>query len=942
MINLNEIAAKWQAEWEEKRIFEADASANKKKFFAHFTYPYVNAYPHIGHFYTLMQADIMARYKRLRGFNVLMPQGWHATGSPIISAATRVKEREEKQIKMMKEMGITDENELKKFEEPKYWIEFFAPEFKKDFNSIGVSIDWRRNYITTSLNPHYDKFIRWQFRKLKELNYVIKGRFPVAWCPKENAPVGDHDRLAGEGETPKDFIWVKFRIKDSDLIIMVGTTRPDALLGQTHLWVDPDATYTIVKVNDEKWVVGIEAVKKIEQQYAKPEVIGTITSKELIGKWAKGPLVDYELYIVPAWFIDANIGSGIVYSALEDPVDLVEIQHIQSHPEIVEKYRMDWKVIEQLKPISIIEIPGMGDNLGQEMIDEFGIKSPQDKEKLEEAKGKLNRVVFRKGVMKKNCGKYAKLSVPRAQAVINRDIIEANDAVMFYELSGKIVCRCLAECGVKIVSDQWFMAYGNKEWKQLAHNCLVKVRLYPEIPRQQLDYTIDWLRDWACTREKGLGTRLPWDEKWLIESLSDSTIYFAFYPIAHIIQKINPELINDAVFDYIFLGKGKKPSIQDIDKMKEEFEYWYPIDFNTSGKDLIQNHIAFSLFNHSAIFPEDKWPAGIRINGWVTIDDQKMSKSLGNIILLRNIVKQFSPDAARVTIAYGGEGLNDPNWDSEFAASIKDGLLQFYDYCALNYNKGTDRYDYAEKWLESQLNSLIKSATELMDDAYFRSALRVCYFELHRKVRTYFKLTKNKANKELMNRVIESQLIMLCPYAPFVCEEIWHEIGKEGSICLAKWPEHDEDKIDKIIDYTGEVIENTKKDIYAVLKLLKKETPEKITLFVAEEWKYSFIGFLKKELESTKDAALIIKKIAATELKIHGREISSLIPQLVKNTSKIPEFVLSQNSELKLMQDAAGMYKDELKTEIEVVKAQDSKNPKAKNAMPFKVAILVE
>jgi leucyl-tRNA synthetase len=942
MLDLNEISRKWQKKWEEAKIFEADADPKKKKFFSHFTYPYVNAYPHVGHFYTLMQADIMARYKRLQGFNVMLPQGWHATGSPIISAAQRVVEREEKQLKILASMGIKKEKELKKFEKPEYWIEFFAPEFKKDFQAIGTSTDWRRNFITTSLNPHYDKFIRWQFKKLKEKDYVIKGRFPVVWCPKDNTPVGDHDRSEGEGETPKEFIWIKFRLKNSDLIMLVGTTRPDALWGQTHLWVDPDATYSIVKVKGEKWVVGKDAVKKIEHQYANAEVVGKITSKELIGKWAKGPLVDYELYIIPAWFIDANVGSGIVYSALEDPVDLAEMQHIQSNPKIVKKYNLDQKVTDKLKPISIISVPGMGDDLGQEMIDKYKIKSPKDKDRLEEAKGELNRIVFRKGVMKSNCGKYANLSVPNAQNALNKDLQEANDAVMFYELSGKIVCRCLTECTVKIVSDQWFIAYGNSEWKKLAHNALDKLKLYPEVPRQQLSNAIDWLRNWACTREKGLGTRLPWDEKWLIESLSDSTIYFAFYPIAHIIQKIDPNLIDDNLFDYVMLGKGKRPNIPDIGRMREEFEYWYPFDFNTSGKDLIQNHISFSLFNHSAIFPKEKWPKGLRINGWVTINDEKMSKSAGNIILLREMIKVYSPDAARLTIAYAGEGMSDPNWDGDFASSSMSRLSQLHDFCIENYNKGASRQDYAEKLFESHLNRVIKSTTCMMEDAMFRSALQSGYFEMQRVIRQYLKLTNNNPNKKLMSKAIESQILMIAPFTPFICEEIWNKIGKKGFISVSEWPKYDESKIDKKVMYIEGVIESTRKDIYAIIKLSKIENPKKVKFLISEKWKYNFIDELKKELEKTKEPGKIIKSLMQTELKKHGKEISRLVPNLIKNNSKIPEFTLDQETEIKLMKNAAELYKEEMKLGFEIITAENSKDPKAKQAMPGKAAILIE
>ena len=111
--NFKTVEKKWQKKWEEKKIFEPKVN-NQKKFFVTFPYPYLNGYMHIGHFFSLMRVEAFARYKRLRGFNVLFPQGWHATGSPLISAARRVKEKEPKQLKIMKDMGIKD-SEIRKF-----------------------------------------------------------------------------------------------------------------------------------------------------------------------------------------------------------------------------------------------------------------------------------------------------------------------------------------------------------------------------------------------------------------------------------------------------------------------------------------------------------------------------------------------------------------------------------------------------------------------------------------------------------------------------------------------------------------------------------------------------------------------------------------------------------------------------------------------------------
>lgn len=793
-INFAKIEKKWQDRWAKEKIFEADGDKKREKFFVSFPIPYINGYQHLGHLYTLMRVEAFARYKRLRGFNVLFPQGWHATGSPIINAAKRIAEKEPTQMKIMESMGLK-KNEIKKFEDPKYWIKFFAPEYKLDYQRLGMSVDWRREFYTTSLNPHYDKFIQWQFRKLKEKGYCIKGKFPVVWDPKENVAVGDHARIEGEGVTTQDFIWAKFRMKDSDLIIMAGTTRPDALYGQTHLWIDPNGEYVVAQVGEEKWVVGKNVVEKIGNQYKDFKVLRDIGPKELMGKWARGPLVDYDTYIVPAWFIDASVGSGIVYSALEDPVDLYELKKIHSNMDMLSEYSLDKKVVGKLKPIPIISVSGMGENLGEEIGKEFGITSPDEKDKVELAKGELNRRVFRKGVMKKNCGECAGMSVPQCQEFLKKSLIKSGDAVMFYELTGKVVSRSLAECVVKVVDDQWFIDYGNKAWKKEAAKCLKGLRLYPEKTRSQFEYVIGWLHEWACTREAGLGTKLPWDEKWLIESLSDSTIYMAYYTIAHMIKDFDVEKIDDKFFDYILLGKGKGK--KDLDKLRAEFEYWYPMDFRNSGKDLVQNHLTFFMFNHVAIFPKKHWPKGIGANGWVTVDGQKMSKSLGNMIPVRDVVNEFGADAARLTILNGGEGIDDPNWETALAKSLGPKFKRFYSVIVDNYGKGRAGVAGVDSATESRSNELLKEILELMEETKFRSAIQKSFFTYWKVIKDYLSETKGDPNKQIFEELCRNFAIMLSPFCPHIAEELWEKIGGEGFISLAEWPKADESKIKK-------------------------------------------------------------------------------------------------------------------------------------------------
>ncbi|MBI2134067.1 leucine--tRNA ligase [Candidatus Woesearchaeota archaeon] len=951
MLDFNRIAEKWQKKWEESKVFQSEAD-ERPKFYVAIVYPYMSGLLHLGHLFTYTFSEVALRYKKMRGYNVLAKYGYHCTGTPIIAAAQRVKEGEPGQIETLKKMGINEE-EIPKFADPEYWCEYFPKETLRDAKNMGFAIDERYAFRTTHLNQPYDSFITWQFNRLKEKGYVKQGRHPVVWCPKDNVPVGDHDRAEGEGETPKDFIWAKFRLKDSDLILMAGTTRPDALLGQTHLWIDPNSTYSIIRVDGEKWVVGKEAVKKIEQQYKKPGLIGEISSSDLIGKWTKGPMVDYDAYIVPAGFIEADVGSGIVYSALEDPVDLMEMQSIQANPDFVKKHKLDAEVVSKLKPISIINIPDLGENLGQEMLDKYKVRSPRDKQLLEEAKGELNRVVYRKGILKQNCGKYAGLTVPEAQAKIKKDLIESKDAVMFYELTGKVKCRCLTDCIVKMVEDQWFIEYNDPGWKKKAHECLATMKIYPEVVRKQFDYVIDWLDHWACTREYGLGTKLPWDNKWVIESLSDSTIQMAYGTVSKYLQNpgeygFKTDKLNDEFFDYVFLGKGNVKSVENstgiptgmIETMKKDFEYWYPFDFRNSAKDLVQNHLAFCIFNHVALFPEKHWPQAFAINGRIMVNNEKMSKSKGNFFTMRELYTKHGPDIVRLAAANAGEGVDDANYDMEFLETAKRKLSEHHSFINRSYGKGRKEELVIDRWLESKINENIKKATESMDNMMFKSGIFHCFLEMQRNMKWYIKRTNGSPNERIVKLYCESTVTMLAPFSPHFSEECWELMGKKGFVSNSPWPNANADSIKPELDQGEELVSGILSDIRAVIKLTKIEKPKEIKIIISQSWKYELFGQIRKIMESGKEPK--IKEILADMKFIqHAQEIQKFLPKMI-SSRKLPEAAISKEHEKKSLDEALSFMENELNSPIRIEDADSSTEQKSKQAIPGKPAILIK
>lgn len=830
-LNFKRIEEKWQKKWEEEGVFEASPD-ERKKFYLNFPYPYINAYQHIGHLFTLMRVEAFARYKRLRGFNVLFPQGWHVTGSPIVNAAKRVKEKEPKQIKIMKDMGISGK-EIKKFEKPEHWIKFFAPEFKKDYKSIGMSVDWRREFITSEINPHYDKFIRWQFRKLKEKEYCVKGKFPVVWDPIQNSAVGDHDRVEGEGVIPLEFLLVKHKLDEGKFIVS-ATLRPDTILGITNLYMNPEVEYVEAEVNGEVWIVSEFAAERLAEQDFEVKVIKKISGREFMG--LKTEEIDGHLVpILPATFLDPKFGTGLVHSVPSDSADdLIALYDLQKDEETLEKYELDKDEIGSIKPIPVLDTPDLGDIPAQTMLDKYGIKHQNERKKLDEIKEKLYKLSYYTATYNKKYEKFFSKNlygkkVEKGKALIQEEIISRGWGAVYYTLNEKVVSRGLNECVVKIVDDQWFIDYGNEKWKVDTKKALKKLKLYPEKSRQQFEYVIDWLHEWACTREGGLGTRLPWDEKWLIESLSDSTIYMAYYTIAHKIKEFNIEEIDDSFFDYVFLGKGN--GNKEWKELKEEFNYWYPTDFRNSGKDLIQNHLTFYLFNHVAIFPEKHWPAGIGVNGWVTVDGNKMSKSLGNMIPVREMVPKYGADACRTTILNGGEGMDDPNWETSFADSLGGKFLQINNSIEKYYGKGkSGKKGREERLAESRAMSLLKELSSDMDETMFRSAIHKILFGYWKVIRDYVNDTKEEPNKVVFDTLVRDFLVILSPFAPHICEEIWEKIGGKGFVSEADWPKIDEKKIDKRLEESAKIVDKTVSDILNILKIVKKG--EKVYLYV--------------------------------------------------------------------------------------------------------------
>ncbi|HVG37280.1 MAG TPA: class I tRNA ligase family protein, partial [Thermoplasmata archaeon] len=467
-VDLRRIEAKWQSAWEREHVYVARAEVGRPKWYSTVPYPYMNGYQHLGFGTSFLRAEFQSRFRRMLGYNVLHPQAFHCTGLPILGAAKRIAEKEPKQWEILRAMGIPD-REIPKFADPMHWIEVFPAATMDDLKALGAAVDWTRSFITTPLNPPYDAFVRWQFHRLKDGGYVRIDKHPVIWCPMDQAPIGDHDRLEGEGETPTEYTLLKFPLADGRLLV-AATIRPETVFGQTNLWIDPDAEYVVARVGDERWILNDLASKKLSEQGKSVAIESRIHGADLLGKDVVAPAINRAIPILPGSFIDQGRGTGIVTSVPSDaPDDYVALRDLQQDEALLDKYDLDPERIRAIQPISIIRTPGWGPLPGVEIVDRLGIRNQQDREKLEQAKAEVYKTGFYRGVLNENCGPYAGVRVEVAKDEIRKELTSKGQADMMYEPSGLVICRCLTPAIVKVVDNQWFLSYADPAWKAKVH-----------------------------------------------------------------------------------------------------------------------------------------------------------------------------------------------------------------------------------------------------------------------------------------------------------------------------------------------------------------------------------------------------------------------------------------------------------------------------------------
>jgi len=966
-IDWRSLELKWQGRWEEARIFEADPDPNRPKCFVTFPYPYMNGLLHVGHAFTATRVDAYARYKRMRGYNVLFPWAWHWTGATIAGQCERLKRKDPEMVRILTEADKVPPDLLDRLTDPVEMARYFTERGRMAVKRMGFSVDWRREFHTTSQHPHYNRFIEWQYRKLRELGFVARGTHPVVWCPSCQSFVGDHDRLEGEGVRPEEFTLMKFRLAGSEAYLVAATFRPETIFGATNMWLNPEAEYVEALVDGERWVVSAEAVGKLRDQGREVRVLRSFRGSELMGKTCLSPVDGRELPILPGWFVDPDYATGVVYSVpAHAPYDYLGLRDLKRQPEKLAELGVDPAVLDRIEPISMIELEGFGDYPAIELVEEMGIEDQHDP-KAEEATKMIYKKEFHEGTLKPICGEYAGKPVREVKAKLVEDFRARGIADGMWELPSRVVCRCGTKCHVKLLRDQWFLRYSDPGWKEKAKECVSKMSIYPEAARSWFLEVIDWYLDWPCARRMGLGTPLPWAPEWVVETLSDSTIYMAFYTIMRAIRAygIKPEQLTEEVLDYVFLGRGEPGEVAAgagldvgvLEEMRREFLYWYPVDLRNSAKELVPNHLTFFIFHHVALWPPELWPRAVGVNGMVMVDKKPMSKRKGNFVPIEDAVELYGADATRCALLLGAEGMDDPDWSDKAVRAVRSNLESFFNLVLELYGAegGPEEPGRPERWLLSVLQARIKTVSEALEELRTRTALSTAFYEVWNDLRWYLRRRGRRPHAPTIRRAVETWVKLMAPFAPHVCEELWERMGKKGFISLARWPEPDEALLDPEAEEAEGLVRGVLEDLAEVVRVLRVGRPRRICLYVASPWKWeAYLRALEEAGRGRLEVGPLIRSLMREpSLRARGKEVAQLARRLVEDVMDLPpgererRLELGALDELSILEEAADFLARETGAEEVLVFSEDDPERydpmgRAGMARPYRPAIYVE
>lgn len=792
--------------------------------------------------------------------------------------------------------GLPAENAaIKEGTHPKIYTETAINNFIAQQKMLGLSYDWSRIVITS--NPEYYKWNQYFFLKFLEKGLVYRKEAPVNYCEKCDTVLANEQVHNGKcwRHTSTDV-----QLKKLEQWFIKTTNYADGLLKDIEKLEWPHR----IKIMQENWIGKSEGL--IEQW----DVEGTKIQLETFTTWPHTTYGCTFMVIAPEHSIVQELVNGTKYEeGAKKFINKIKQQKLESK-EIkdkegffIGKYAINYATGLKM-PIYIAGFAIM--DYGTGIVKACPAHDKRDFEFAKQHNLKIIQVIKpKKGSINTNKEPY------------------------------------IGE-GVMVDADK-FTGMSTEKAREEFSNWAIKQK------RAKIE-TQYKLRDWLISRQRYWGTPIPIvycdscgivpvKEKDLPIKLPEKVSFGKGNPLAtdkSFVEAKCPKCSKkarretdtmDTFFDssWYFLrycdNKNDKEPFQ-----KKKTEYWMPVDQYIGGAEHACMHLIYARFFTKALrdmkFVKFDEPFTKLFNqGMLHKDGFVMSKSRGNIVVPEEISKTYGIDTARFFLMSIGSPDKDTEWSDEGiegASKFMKKLIAYFENIKIKKSS---------KKLQSKLNQSIEIITENIESFKYNLAI----IELRG-------LFENLEEEEVSKEDIETFLKLLHPFCPHITEELWEKIGNKPFISLQKWPKADKSKIDLSLEYEDSLINSTINDIKEILKLVKIDSPQNISLFIAEQWKYEFMKKIKDEIEKTRDISTLIKK---SLIKSYEKETAKLVPSIIKDQSKIPSSILSSEKEYAIFKNNIKNLEKEFSCKISISYSKDSNEAKAKQSLPGKPSIIV-
>lgn len=805
---LRTIEAKWQKKWSEDKLFKSQIDITRPKYYVLEMFPYPSGEMHMGHVRNYSIGDAFARFKRMQGYNILHPMGFDSFGLPAENAAITHGER------------------------PQEWTERNISLIKNGLKRMGFAYDWDREIQTHK--PEYYKWNQWLFLQFYKHGIAYKKKAPANWCPSCKTVLAneqvidgecwrcstkvvlkemeqwflkitdyadellrDLEKLEGWPERVKKMqenwigrsegILVNFRLKDTGEVMPVFTTRPDTLFGVTFMVFAP----THPKVQDLiKSTPYEEKVKQFIETTITQDRFGLSKEKEglFIGKYAINPVNNEEVPIFVANFVLMEYGTGFIMGV---PA------HDQRDFEFAKKYNIPIKVVIQ----------------------------PEDRELRAE---EMSEAFVEEGILM-NSGQFSGMRSQKAIVEISK----------WLESSG------LGKRTVQYKLRDWLIS------RQRYWGTPIPVVYCPQcgiIPVDEHSLPIFLPTDVTFT---GQGNPIETSKSFLQTEC----------PKCGGKARRETDTMDTFVDSSWYYLRFCDPKNDDKPFSKEKAEYWMPVDQYIGGIEHAILHLLYSRFFTKVLrdlgLVEFNEPFNkLLTHGMVLKDGYAMSKSRGNVVSPAEILNQYGADVLRLYMLSVALPESEIEWTEKGIPTAYRFIKRVWDLVNAIVEKNEQARErstsktmgFYHRYIQALTQKTIRAVTKQFEELRFSTAVATLSSLLD-VLREYLSL--ETIDIETAKDSAMSLVLMLTPFIPHVCEELWRILGEEGYVSIAYWPKINMAKYDeKILD----IIKSYKKIEEDIKKIMKatKMTPTKAIIYVipTELEKYEELKvYLKRRLK---------------------------------------------------------------------------------------------